>query len=105
MFGVALILLVWINYFSRLVMYAAAWAYTATVALEQRTTEAMRAPGAALATEAARDPRPRPVGPGPSRRDGPGPAATDRPWAIVVAAAGGALLGAALMRVLRGGAR
>ena len=25
-FGVALILLVWINYFSRLVMYAAAWA-------------------------------------------------------------------------------
>jgi membrane protein len=28
-FGVALILLVWINYFSRLVMYAAAWAQTA----------------------------------------------------------------------------
>jgi membrane protein len=45
-FGVALILLIWINYFSRLVMYAAAWAYTATVALERRTAEAMRAPGA-----------------------------------------------------------
>jgi membrane protein len=28
LFGVALILLVWINYFSRLVMYGAAWAYT-----------------------------------------------------------------------------
>ncbi|HET9860897.1 MAG TPA: YihY/virulence factor BrkB family protein [Nocardioidaceae bacterium] len=27
-FGVALILVVWINYFSRLVMYGAAWAYT-----------------------------------------------------------------------------
>ena len=28
-FGIALILLVWINYFSRVVMYAAAWAHTA----------------------------------------------------------------------------
>jgi membrane protein len=27
-FGIALILVVWINYFSRLVMYAAAWAHT-----------------------------------------------------------------------------
>ena len=26
--GIALILLVWINYFSRIVMYAAAWAHT-----------------------------------------------------------------------------
>jgi membrane protein len=50
-FGVALILLVWINYFSRLVMYSAAWAYTATAALEQRTAEAMRAPGAVVATD------------------------------------------------------
>jgi membrane protein len=49
-FGVALILLVWINYFSRLVMYSAAWAYTSPSALELRTAEAMRAPGAALAT-------------------------------------------------------
>src|SRR4029078_4220879 len=45
-FGVALILLVWINYFSRLVMYAAAWAYTSPVALARRTAEAMRVPGA-----------------------------------------------------------
>jgi membrane protein len=28
-FGIALILLVWIYYFSRVVMYAAAWAHTA----------------------------------------------------------------------------
>ena len=52
-FGVALILLIWINYFSRLVMYSVAWAYTSDAALEQRTVEARRAPGAALATEHA----------------------------------------------------
>jgi membrane protein len=52
-FGVALILLVWINYFSRLIMYSAAWAYTSPAALEQRTAEARRAPGAALAAEHA----------------------------------------------------
>ena len=50
-FGVALILLIWINYFSRLVMYAAAWAYTAPSALERRTAEAMRAPGAVVMME------------------------------------------------------
>jgi membrane protein len=54
-FGVALILLVWINYFSRLVMYAAAWAYTDPRARERRSTEALRAPGAGLATGAASD--------------------------------------------------
>ena len=47
-FGVALILLIWINYFSRLVMYSAAWAYTAPGALEQRTADARRAPGAVV---------------------------------------------------------
>jgi len=35
-FGIALILLVWINYFSRVVMFAAAWAYTSPEALEVR---------------------------------------------------------------------
>ena len=35
-FGVALILVVWINYFSRLVMLAAAWAYTSPGAVAQR---------------------------------------------------------------------
>ena len=53
-FGVALILLVWINYFSRLVMYSAAWAYTSPLALAQRTAEATRAPGAALTGDAPR---------------------------------------------------
>jgi membrane protein len=35
-FGIALILVVWINYFSRVVMYAAAWAYTAPEARAER---------------------------------------------------------------------
>ncbi len=38
-FGVALILVVWINYFSRLVMLSASWAYTAPVAEEVRELE------------------------------------------------------------------
>lgn len=38
-FGVALILVVWINYFSRLVMLSAAWAYTAPVAQQLRELE------------------------------------------------------------------
>ena len=38
-FGIALILLVWFNYFSRLVMYAAAWAYTTPAARAQRAVE------------------------------------------------------------------
>lgn len=35
-FGIALVLLVWINYFSRIVLYAGAWAYTAPAAREAR---------------------------------------------------------------------
>ena len=38
-FGIALILVVWINYFSRVVMYAAAWAYTSPEAREIRDRE------------------------------------------------------------------
>ncbi|MXG89468.1 YihY/virulence factor BrkB family protein [Nocardioides flavescens] len=38
-FGLALILLVWINYFSRVTLYAAAWAWTDPLAREQRITE------------------------------------------------------------------
>ncbi len=38
-FGIALILLVWINYFSRVVVYAAAWAHTTTAARAQRERE------------------------------------------------------------------
>lgn len=35
-FGIALILLVWINYFSQVVLYAAAWAHTSPAARAQR---------------------------------------------------------------------
>ena len=38
-FGLALILLVWINYFSRVILYAAAWAWTHPLAREQRVAE------------------------------------------------------------------
>ncbi len=50
-FGVALILLVWINYFSRLVMLAAAFAYTAPSAVEKRANEERRAPAAPFQDE------------------------------------------------------
>ena len=61
-FGVALILLVWINYFSRLVMYAAAWAHTDPVAeaerasdrASERATDAGEPGTAAAGPEAAR---------------------------------------------------
>lgn len=38
-FGIALILVVWINYFSRLILYAATWAYTTTESRERREAE------------------------------------------------------------------
>jgi len=38
-FGLALILLVWINYFSRVILYAASWAWTHPLAREQRVAE------------------------------------------------------------------
>jgi membrane protein len=41
-FGIALILLVWINYFSRVVMYAAAWAHMSPAAVEARERAAER---------------------------------------------------------------
>ena len=118
-FGVALILLVWINYFSRLIMYSVAWAYTSPAALEQRTAEARRAPGAALATEhsgAGEDARSAPVATGPvtvARSDVPTartrPAGGHRaergghPWRGVAGAGVLALLGAAVVRGFRGG--
>ena len=39
-FGIALVMLVWINYFSRLVLYAAAWSYTAPQARAAREAAA-----------------------------------------------------------------
>jgi len=41
-FGIALVLLIWINYFSRIVMYSAAWAHTSRPARTARDAE--RAP-------------------------------------------------------------
>jgi membrane protein len=41
-FGIALILVVWMNYFSRVVVLAAAWAHTSPAAREQREREAWR---------------------------------------------------------------
>ena len=55
-FGIALILVVWINYFSRLVMYAACWAHTseaARVAREAEAEAAGRVEGPRLDLEAA----------------------------------------------------
>ena len=122
-FGVALILLIWINYFSRLVMYSVAWAYTSDVALEQRTIEARRAPGAALATEHADHPEQRSGGTQTvraaevaepatvARSDVPGrrPVAGHRAdlgvrsWRAVAGAGVLAVLGAAAVRGFRGG--
>ena len=42
-FGVALVLVVWINYFSRVVMYAAAWAHTTVEARALRDRQALEA--------------------------------------------------------------
>jgi membrane protein len=51
-FGIALIFLVWINYFSRLVMYAAAWACTSDAARARREADARPLPAATLAARA-----------------------------------------------------
>ena len=90
-FGVSLILLVWINYFSRLVMYAASYAYTSPAAVDLRAAEAMRAPAApfadaAVAEEAAVEPATPVVV--------SDPAAGDRRPRTLVVAAGSALTGA-----------
>jgi membrane protein len=55
-FGVTLILVIWINYFSRLVMYAAAWSYTSPAAVDHRREEATFSPGAALVGIAGEQP-------------------------------------------------
>jgi membrane protein len=56
-FGIALILLVWINYFSRLVMYAAAFAHTSPAARAMRAEEAAReaSRGAAMRVDLHKD--------------------------------------------------
>lgn len=49
-FGIALILLVWINYFSRVTLYAAAWAYTSPAARAERDARRDAALPVAVAT-------------------------------------------------------
>ncbi|MCD4535786.1 YihY/virulence factor BrkB family protein [Nocardioides sp. cx-169] len=44
-FGIALILVVWINYFSRVVLYAAAWAHTSPAARAARVEEPVAVQG------------------------------------------------------------
>ncbi len=90
-FGVALILLVWINYSSRLVMYAAAWAYTTPSARAQRADEATRVPGAAQAAD--------PDLPDPSAGT-PGTTPHPRPWRLALTAAA---VGGAAAWIARGG--
>jgi membrane protein len=51
-FGIALVLLVWINYFSRVVMYAAAWAHTSRPARAARDVVRTPTPSDALALRA-----------------------------------------------------
>ena len=81
-FGVALILLVWINYFARVTMFGAAWAYTSPLAEERRGQAFLRMPGAAVAGPAV------PTVPATFHRAELGP--TGHKKAIVV---GGALAG------------
>jgi len=96
-FGVALILLVWINYFSRLVMYSAAYAYTAPEARARREQGVVIAPGAVL------EPDTHPVE--PARQDS-GTTAADEPAGrsrllTVGAVAGVAVTGLAVTRAAR----
>jgi membrane protein len=64
-FGIALILVVWINYFSRVVMYAAAWAHTSVPARRAQDEHQQEADAA---REAARTPVPATGTPAPEAR-------------------------------------
>lgn len=55
-FGIALILVVWINYFSRVVMYAAAWSYTTRDARAARDAGQAELDAQAAAEDEARRP-------------------------------------------------
>ena len=80
-FGIALILLVWINYFSRVVMYAAAWAYTSRAARAQRVPSSRAGPVQGPPSPACRGARPAaPTGtPARRRRSSPGAPSALRP--------------------------
>ncbi|MGZ4441730.1 MAG: YihY/virulence factor BrkB family protein [Nocardioidaceae bacterium] len=96
-FGVALILVLWINYFTRIVMYGAAWAYTHPLAVEARAAEHTRAPAAALGEADGVEDRPERAGgnDGQDEQDepgGPGAAGRARGVGLAVAALGGTVL-------------
>ena len=89
-FGIALILLVWINYFSRVVLYAASWAHTSThgpKAVARPVLATARAEGSAGPDGSA---------PAPAGRRTPPPEPTSGTW---FAAGAAAML--ALMAVLK----
>lgn len=85
-FGIALILVVWINYFSRVVMYAASWAHTTDEAIAERQ--------ARLLLEAEHVPEGPAVGPLGSR-----PEYKTFPPAALVGA--GSVLGILIARLVR----
>lgn len=94
-FGIALILLVWINYFSRVILYAAAWAQTAPVARAEAAADAVGVVPVSVAQVAL-------VGPGGVATSPPSGRARG-PWAVplAVGAGLGTVLGALIGR--RGG--
>ena len=95
MFGIALILVVWIYYFSRVVMYAAAWAQTAPATRRQREREALEASRHEMEMKEFATVQLRETAPADRPRVGPGKA---------FAAGGAAMLGlVALLRRREGG--
>ncbi len=70
-FGVALILVVWINYFSRVVLYAAAWAHTTPAARAQRDRERLEADRSEMRMKELAHVQLRETPPSASRRVGP----------------------------------
>ena len=93
-FGLALILLVWINYFSRDILYAASWAWTHRLAREQRAAEAAAEPAAPVQGP------PSPSGDDALVASGP---ARFRKGVFAAGAAVGAAAATAVARVGRGG--
>ena len=105
-FGVSLILLIWINYFSRLVLYAASYAYTSPAAVRLRaasTTRDEAATGMRAGEPAPTGSAPEPVAvaapwsnpavaSAPPARQHTGP---PQPWGRRAATAGGVLVAAA----------
>ena len=70
-FGIALILVVWINYFSRVVLYAAAWAHTTPAARAQHDREQLEADRSEMAMKELAHVQLRETPPESSSRVGP----------------------------------